>query len=229
MFSQCRCFPCSSGPPLDPPQGPQPSRQVPPVICVSLSSHFCVTFESFLCLFRVLFVFLGHSPVIFVPFLLLPSFLPSLDIFHEKSNGFQINVEAKTFKHLTSTSCVPCCVTIICISERVFCMNEKKIVLANFCLGNFSFEHEDISMTFIGFSITLLLYFGPCSCVALWKPGNREQIQGWPRIETSLLFHADAIENLWKILTQSSQFLQFCPSAGVAGVQNDIILFDDMF
>ena len=96
-----------------------------------------------------------------MPFLLLPSFLPSLDIFHEKSNGFQINVETKTLKHLTSTSCVPCCVTIICISERVFCMNEKKIVLANFCLGNFSFEHEDISMTFIGFSITLLLYFGP--------------------------------------------------------------------
>ena len=189
----------------------------PPARATALSTgttrHLCVTFQSFLCHFRVIFVFLGHSPVIFVPFLSLPSFLPSLDIFHEKSNGFQINVEAKTFKHLTSTSCVPCCVTIICISERVFCMNEKKIVLANFCLGNFSFEHEDISMTFIGFSITLLLYFGPCSCVALWKPGNTEHI------EISLLFHVDAIENLWKILTQSSQFLHLRPSEGVAGMQ----------
>ena len=30
---------------------------------------------------------------------------------------------------------VPYCVVIIYISERALCMNEKKIVLANFCLG----------------------------------------------------------------------------------------------
>ena len=35
--------------------------------------------------------------VILVSFLSLPFFPPSLDIFHEKSNGLQINVEAKYF------------------------------------------------------------------------------------------------------------------------------------
>ena len=109
MFSQCRCFPCSFGPPLDPPHGPQPSRQVPPVICVifvSLSCHFCRF----------------HFPLLLL-------------IYFMRSRKGSKSTEKQNISSFDIHLSVPYCVVIICISERALCMNEKKIVLANFCLG----------------------------------------------------------------------------------------------
>ena len=96
----------------------------PPARATALSTgttrHFCnlwVTLLSFLCQFCRFHLF----------FLLLIHFMRSRTGPNQRRSK---NISSFDI-HLS----VPYCVVIICISERALCMSEKKIVLANFCLG----------------------------------------------------------------------------------------------